>query len=125
MNKVVHFEIPADDPERAKKFYADVFGWQVSDFGGTYMVTATPMDLQTQQPLEPGSINGDIFKRDEEVKHPTIVINVPSIEEHYTMIEANGGKPGKPKVEIPDMGYYGYFTDSEGNTIGLWEDLKK
>ena len=125
MNSVVHFEIPADDLERAKKFYADVFGWQVSDFGGTYMVTTTQIDPQTQIPLNPGAINGDIFKREENVKHPTVVIKVPSIEEHMKMIEASGGKPGEGKVEIPDVGYYAYFTDPEGNRIGLWEDMPK
>jgi predicted enzyme related to lactoylglutathione lyase len=57
--------------------------------------------------------------------NPIIVISVPSIDEHIPKIEAAGGKLVVPKGEVPEMGYYAYFKDSEGNLMGLWEDIKK
>lgn len=128
MNKVVHFEIPADDKERMKKFYSGVFEWQVRDDempGGVIYTSAvtTPTDETTFTPKEPGSINGALIDRDEKLKSPIITIDVDSIDEYLKKIEAAGGKKVSEKGEVPGMGFYAYFQDTEGNVMGLWENI--
>lgn len=127
MNSVVHFEVPADDLERAKKFYGDVFGWQLmqmgDDMGKYVMVTTTESDQEG--PKTPGAINGGIMQRDEKKKAPIIVIDVPNIDEHLVKLEAAGGKIIDPKMDVGGMGLLAYVTDTEGNLIGVWQDLPK
>ncbi len=122
--KVVHFEIPFDDGERARKFYSDTFGWQVvpmPDMDYT-MVTTGPSDPQ-EGPTEPGFINGGMFERTEQFpgKGPNIVIDVASIDEALRKVEAAGGKIAAEKMAVGEMGFAGYFIDTEGNLLGLWE----
>jgi uncharacterized protein len=128
MKPVVHFEIPMDDSERAKKFYASVFDWRLEDMPFqddvyTFAIT-TPID-ENNMNTETGAINGGMIKRDRDLKNPVITIGVPSIDEYVKKIEAEGGKVIVPKGEVPDMGYYAYFKDTEGNVMGLWESMKK
>ncbi len=125
MRKVVHFEIPADDVERAKSFYGSVFGWQLqtmsmgdSDYT---IVTTIPVDEKTQLPPEPGAINGGMFVRSERLPAPVITIDVDSIDQALEQIEAAGGKTVTSRAEIPGMGAFAYFEDPEGNVMGLWE----
>ena len=122
--KVVHFEIPFDDGDRARKFYGETFGWQlmpVPEMSYT-MVTTGPSDPE-QGPTEPGFINGGMFERSGEFagKGPNIVIDVPSIDEALRKVEAAGGKTANERTPVGEMGFAGYFTDTEGNLIGLWE----
>lgn len=129
MKKVVHFEIPADDIERAKKFYS-IFDWQLQDWpmkDGSLYVGARTVEVneQTYVPKEPGAINGGIVKRDEFIRTPQVTVNVPSVDEYLEKVKAAGGKLIKPKQEIEGMGYFAYVADSEGNLLGLWEDIKK
>jgi len=121
VNSIVHFEIPADDVQRAQGFYRAVFGWELMPFDDeTVMVSTTPTD-QDGRPKDPGAINGDIFKRNPQMQHPTVVALVDSIDEKLREIEANGGKAVSERIEIPNMGAYAYFQDPEGNVIGVWE----
>ncbi|MHB8652025.1 MAG: VOC family protein [Minisyncoccota bacterium] len=129
MNKVVHFEIPADDMDRAKKFYGSVFGWGLQDYpmpdGMKYTgITTTPADEKTHLPTEPGAINGGMMERTKDVPAPVIAISVDSVDEYIEKIEAAGCKVVMPKKEIVGMGFYAYVTDTEGNVIGLWQALK-
>lgn len=128
MNSVMHFEIPADDQERAKKFYGDVFGWGKFDMDGPegkYTIVQTgPVDEQ-HMPTKTGFINGGIGPRMGDLMHPSITIIVDSIEEAGKKITAAGGSVLSEKKLVPGMGYYAYFKDSEGNTTGLWESLVK
>jgi predicted enzyme related to lactoylglutathione lyase len=129
MKKVVHFEIPADDIERAKKFYS-IFDWQLQDWpmpdGSVYVGARTvEVDENTYIPKEPGAINGGIIKRDEYIKTPQVTINVPSVDEYIEKVKSAGGSVVKGKQEIGEMGYFAYVTDTEGNLLGLWEDIKK
>jgi uncharacterized protein len=122
--KVVHFEIPFDDGDRARKFYGEMFGWQlvpVPDMSYTMVMTG-PSDPELG-PTEPGFINGGMFERSPEFpgKGPNIVIDVPSVDEALRKVEAAGGKIASEKLPVGDMGFAGYFTDTEGNLIGLWE----
>lgn len=126
MRKVVHFEIPADDVERAKKFYGSSFGWelQTMDMGdGEYTsVKTTAVDEQTQMPTDPGAINGGMFQRDERLTSPVITIDVDGIDDALKQIEDAGGTTVTPRTPIPGMGAFAYFKDSEGNVLGLWEN---
>ena len=122
--KVVHFEIPVDEGDRARKFYGETFGWQLvslPDLGYT-MVTTGPSDPE-QGPSEPGVINGGVFERTADFpgRSPIIVIDVPSVDEALRKVEAAGGKAVVEKMPVGDMGFAGYFSDTEGNLIGLWE----
>jgi predicted enzyme related to lactoylglutathione lyase len=122
--KVVHFEIPFDDGDRARKFYSETFGWQLMpmpEMGYTIVMTG-PSDPQTG-PTESGFINGGMFERSADFpgKSPNIVIDVASVDDALSKVEEAGGKTVTAKMKVGDMGYTGYFTDTEGNLIGLWE----
>jgi predicted enzyme related to lactoylglutathione lyase len=127
MNKVVHFEIPFDNEARAKKFYQDVFGWQIfmapdMDYN---MVTTVETDQQTMTPKTPGAINGGLTRKDPTGTHPVIVIDVPDVDFHLKQIEGAGGKVIMPKIDIGDFGSYARVADTEGNTIGIWQSKSK
>lgn len=123
--KIVHFEIPFDDGERARGFYRDAFGWTVTEMPEmSYTSVATGPTTEQGMPSEPGFINGGMFERAEGApKSPVITIDVASIDATLAKVEQLGGAKLVGRTEIPGMGYYAYFTDTEGNTIGLWENL--
>lgn len=123
MDKVIHFELPADDVSRARKFYGDVFGWNANEVPQMQytLVQTAPSDEQGQ-PKELGSINGGMMKRTEPFGGPIITVGVDDIDEAARRIEANGGKVVLSKQQVGDMGFSAYFKDTEGNTIGLWQD---
>jgi hypothetical protein len=126
MAKVVHFEIPADDLDRARSFYGKVFGWRIDTMpmagGGEYTgLTTTAVDQKTMTPTEPGAINGGMTQRSESTPAPVITIDVEDIDAALAQIEGAGGKTVTSRTAIPGMGAYGYFKDSEGNVMGLWE----
>jgi predicted enzyme related to lactoylglutathione lyase len=123
MDKVVHFEIPADDTARAKEFYGSIFEWEIQDVPEVqYTVAMTvPVD-EKQLPTQPGAINGGMYKRSpQNPSTPIITIEVHSIDEALKKIEAGGGETLTPRTEIPGMGAFAYFKDTEGNALGLWE----
>ncbi len=127
MKPVVHFEIPVDEHGRAKSFYTSVFDWQLHDMPVeddvyTFAIT-TPVDEDFQH-TETGAINGGFIRRSPDLKSPVITIGVSSIDDIAEKIEAAGGLMVVPKGEVPDMGYYAYFQDTEGNIMGLWEEMK-
>ena len=125
MDKVVHFEIPADDIDRAKDFYGSVFGWQLQTMqmdGGEYTIAmTTPIDEQSQVPTEPGAINGGMMRREEHTPSPVITIGVDAIDDALQKIASQGGTTVTPRTPIPGMGAFAYFKDPEGNVMGLWE----
>jgi predicted enzyme related to lactoylglutathione lyase len=128
VSKVVHFEIPAEDLDRAKKFYGAVFGWTLQTTpmpgGGEYTsVVTTPVNEQTQIPAEPGAINGGMMERSATTPAPVITIDVDAIDVALKHVEAEGGTTVQPRTEIPGMGAFAYFKDSEGNVMGLWETI--
>lgn len=126
MDKVVHFEITADDLGRAKEFYGSIFGWDLRDVDmgpGTYTTVTTVAVDEKMMPTEPGAINGGMMKRSAEISSPVITISVDSIDDTLKRVESAGGSVVQPRQEIPGMGAFAYFKDSEGNTLGLWENL--
>lgn len=122
MPRVVHFEICADNLERAKKFYEDVFGWKIEKWEGPfeyYMV-------YTENKDEPG-INGGLKKRDKPIDNSGVTafvctVNVSSVDEYLEKILAKGGKVTSPKSSVPGVGFMAECLDTEGNLFGLMED---
>jgi predicted enzyme related to lactoylglutathione lyase len=117
MSKIMHFEIGADDPKRAIKFYEKVFGWKSQKYEGGNMDYWLVM---AGEKAEPG-INGAIQPR---TGLPQSVINtimVESIDETINKITENGGKIVVPKMEIPKVGVMVYFQDTEGNIFGAMQ----
>jgi uncharacterized protein len=115
MSKVIHFEIPAEDPERAIKFYKDVFGWKIEKWEGPFdywLVTTGEED-------EPG-INGAIMTKDmgNMVRN---TIGVESFDEFAKKIEQEGGKMLTEKMNIPNIGDMAAFQDTEGNISAILE----
>jgi uncharacterized protein len=125
MDKVVHFEVPFDDLDRAKAFYASSFEWDLRTSSMGEMeytsVITTPSDDRTGMPKEPGAINGGMTQRGTETPAPVITVGVDSIDDALKRIEASGGSTVAPRTPIPGMGAFAYFKDSEGNILGLWE----
>jgi len=116
MPRVVHFELAADDPERAVKFYQDVFGWQVNKWDGTedyWLVT-------TGEAGTPG-IDGGIMRRREGASVINTV-DVDSVDAAVAKITASGGTVVAPKMAVPGVGYMAYCLDTEGNTFGIMQD---
>jgi predicted enzyme related to lactoylglutathione lyase len=122
MDKVVHFEIPFDNKQRAMKFYADSFGWQLVDVPEMKYVMAHTVAVDEQQmPTEIGAINGGLFERPREAPHPTIYIGVRSVDATIKKVEAAGGKVVTLRTPIPGMGAFARVADTEGNVVGLFE----
>ena len=123
--KVVHFEIPFDDGDRARSFYKDVFDWQVTqmpEMGGYTLVMTGPSG--DAGPTESGFINGGMLSREQgATSGPVIVIDVSSIDESLAKIGTLGGSTVVGKTPVGDMGFAAYFTDPEGNVVGLWETV--
>jgi uncharacterized protein len=115
MSRVVHFEIVADQPERAIGFYKNVFGWQFAKWDGPmpYWMITTGAEGQ------PG-INGGLMPRSPEAACSN-TIGVQSLDQSIAAVEKNGGKIVVPKMAIPRVGWLAYFNDTEGNLFGLMQ----
>ncbi len=120
MPRITHFEVPADDPARAQKFYSQVFGWKFDKWDGPmeYWMTITGDNK------EPG-INGGLMKRVPGQFGITNYIEVSSIDEFLNKIRSNGGNVIVPKTSISEVGYFAQCTDTEGNIFGIIQLDKK
>ena|SRR5258708_7534308 len=122
MNPVVHFEMPAKDTKRVAAFYTTVFGWDNKVMGpemNNYVVVTTT-ESNEKGPLEPGAINGGFFPQSQsDLKYPSVVIKVDDIKEHVEKVKNAGGKVLGEPVEIPGVGWYVSFIDSEGNQVSM------
>jgi uncharacterized protein len=122
--RVVHFEVPYDDADRARAFYSDVFGWEIEPMPELeYNFVQTGPTEDTGMPTEPGYIGGGMFQRLEEVGRPVITIDVDDLTKALATIAEHGGAAVGEPQEVGDMGLAAYFTDSEGNLMGLWQSL--
>jgi len=117
---VIHFEIPAENPDRAVAFYKKVFGWKIENWGGP----ANYWLITTGEDKEPG-INGAITEKSEMVSATTNTISVQSIDDAVKEISQAGGKILMPKTAVPGVGYMTYCRDTEGNTFGIMEMNQK
>ena len=116
MSRVVHFEITADDPERAVQFYTEVFGWQLHKWDG-------PQDywLATTGAKDAPGIDGAIMRRDPSMPEVVNTLDVSSVDDAVAKISAHGGSVVAPKMAIPGIGYFAYCKDTEGNTFGVMQ----
>ena len=132
MNSVVHFEMPAEDKGRMRKFYESVFGWQTKQLGkdmGEYVLATTTETDENRMVRAPGTINGGFFQKAGPGQQARITIAVDDIRQAMKDVEAAGGKvlggmqkPGEPD-EIPGVGLYATFIDSEGNHLSMLQPL--
>jgi uncharacterized protein len=119
--EVVHFELPVDDPARAKSFYAGAFGWMVSDVPGMdYTIVSTVASDEAGRPAEPGAINGGLTRRQGAIMTPVVTIQVDDVDRTLQQVEQHGGQVIQGSRAVGDMGVSGYFADTEGNVVGLW-----
>lgn len=129
MDKVVHFELPADNIDRAKKFYKETFGWQMQDMPEMNYITIKTREVdEKMMPKEIGAINGGMFKRgdmDNMINGATFSINVEDIDTAVKKIKNAGGLILKEKMPVSDMGFVAYFKDTEGNILSVWQTAKE
>ena len=122
MDKVEHFEIPADDVERATSFYMKVFGWEMNPVPGVKYTRLLTISVDDKIKLPRAfEVNGAIIKRTKEIATPVVTITVNNMEDTLKRIEQEGGKIIVGKKEFGDRGYTAYFKDTEGNVMGLWQ----
>ena len=123
MDPVVHFEMPYDNRERMAKFYGTAFGWQTQMLGEemSNYVIATTTESGESGPKTPGAINGGFFpkKPDWPAQYPSVVIAVDNIGASIKKVAAAGGTVHGEPMEIPGIGQYVSFTDTEGNRISM------
>ena len=120
--RVVHFEIPFDDGDRARGFYKEAFGWQIQEMpemGYTLVMTGPSGE---QGPTEPGFVNGGMLSREmSATPRPVVVVDVESIDVALERIGELGGSTVAGKTAVGEMGFAAYVEDTEGNVVGLWE----
>jgi hypothetical protein len=123
MGRVVHFEIPFDDADRARNFYRDVFDWQIQPMPEmNYTMVSTGPTSDEGMPSEPGYIGGGMMQREAPVNSPVLTLGVDDIDSAIIAIEKNGGTAVGEKLAVGEMGFAAYFKDSEGNLMGLWQN---
>ena len=122
MDKVVHFEVPFDDGERAAAFYREAFGWGLNSMPQMQytLVTTTPTD-DAGNVTEAGGINGGMLARQGPITSPVITIGVADLDESLAKIEKLGGTVAIGRQTVGDNGFSAYVHDTEGNLIGLWQ----
>lgn len=123
MDSVVHFEMPYGDRDRMAKFYESAFGWQTEKLGeemNNYVV-ATTAESDAKGPKEPGKINGGFFpkKSDYPAQVPSVVIAVDDLDKSMKKVARAGGKVLGEPMDIPGIGKYVSFTDTEGNRVAI------
>lgn len=122
MDKVVHFEIPVDNLERAEKFYQDTFGWKMNPVPEmSYVILQTVEVDENRMPKEAGAINGGMMKRSSDISCPVITIQVSNLDDAVKKVQDSGGTLVREKVPVGKMGFAAYIKDTEGNIVGLWE----
>jgi hypothetical protein len=121
--RVVHFEVPFDDADRARGFYRDVFDWQIQPMPEMdYNIVSTGPVSDEGMPSEPGYIGGGMMQRQAPANTPVITLQVNDIDATLVAIEKHGGSALSEKLQVGDMGFAAYFNDSEGNLMGLWQN---
>ena len=111
---IVHFEIPADDVERAKSFYTELFDWEISSAPGME-------EYWFIQIGEEDDLGGGLMERETPGQGIVHYVQVESVADHAARAQALGGQVIVPKSPVPGMGWFALLLDPEGNTIGIWE----
>jgi predicted enzyme related to lactoylglutathione lyase len=121
---IQHFEMPADDVDRAQRFYKDVFGWEMHKWSNPENPEKDYWYFETKDDKGNKGIGGGMMKRQSPEHTVTNYITVPAIDEYTSKLEQAGGRVIIPKTKIPDRGFYAVFLDSENNMFGLYEPNK-
>jgi uncharacterized protein len=120
MPTIVHFEVPADDVERSRKFYSDLFGWKFEKWPG--MESGMEYWIINTTDNEGGkAVGGGMMKRQNPQQGITNFIDVTSVDEYSAKVQSLGGKIVAPKQAVPTMGFLAVCLDTENNTFGIWE----
>ncbi len=129
LNPVVHFEMPYENSERLVKFYESAFGWKMKKFGeemGNYVTAATAETDENRMVKTPGAINGGFYPKSSGAPtEPSVVISVEDIKKAMKDVADAGGKVLGEPMEIPGVGQYVSFKDTEGNRASLLQPVKK
>ena len=129
MNPVVHFEMPATDRKRISNFYSSAFGWQTQQLGSDMSdyVVVTTTESDENGPRKPGAINGGFFKKNDDrpAQFPSVVIAVDDIQASMKKVADAGGKPLGQPDDIPGIGKYVSFLDTEGNRVAMLQPLPR
>jgi uncharacterized protein len=123
---IIHFEIPANDVEKLKRFYESVFGWKILFLGGPieyWAIQTVPMDKEGKS-LRPG-VNGGMYEKVSDENKPINYYSVESITEFLQKIVELGGKVVQAKQEVPEVGWIATAQDPEGNTFALLEPMRR
>jgi predicted enzyme related to lactoylglutathione lyase len=122
---IVHFEIPADNVEKLKRFYEEVFGWKITQASGPieYWVIQTVPTDPNGMPVRSG-VNGGMYKKQVPESKPVNYITVESITDFLAKIEKLGGKVTQPKQAVPEIGWIAAAEDPEGNSFALIESIR-
>jgi len=129
MNPVVHFEMPYDDRARMARFYESAFGWKTQMLGeemGNY-VTAATAETGPGGSTQPGTINGGFYARNPEwpAQHPSVVIAVDDIHAATQQVAKAGGVVLGEPMEIPGIGHYVSFMDTENNRVSMLQPFPR
>ena len=119
-NTIIHFEIPATDVEKLKRFYAGLFGWKIAKYPGPmeyWMIQTVPVDEKGM--LLRSGVNGGMYKKQQAEQKPVNYISVDLIDESIEKVTKLGGKIISPKQEVPNVGWIATAVDPEGNQIAL------
>ena len=120
--RVVHFEVPFDDADRARSFYQDAFGWNMMPMPEMSYTMVSTGPSGEAGPSEPGYIGGGLTERSEFLQGPVVTVDVDDIDAALAKVEQLGGKTARPRQDLGGgMGYTAYFTDPEGNLMGLYQ----
>ncbi len=130
MNPVVHFEMSYDDAQRMTRFYEKVFGWNTQQLGddmGRYVLATTSETDDNGLPKNRGMINGGFYARGDAGvgPEPSVVISVADIHESLRKLHEAGGKALSDVMEIPGIGLYVAFNDTEGNRVGMLQPTQQ
>ena len=130
MDPVVHFEMTYENSERLVRFYTQAFGWQMQKLGqemGDYVTATTTETDDNRMIKKPGAINGGFFPRkpDWPAQYPSVVIAVDDIKEAIKQVGVAGGKVLGDPMEIPGIGQYVSFSDTEGNRVSMLQPLMR
>ncbi|MDP3953881.1 MAG: VOC family protein [bacterium] len=122
MNPVVHFEMPAEDKSRVKEFYEKVFGWQMTQLGPEmrdYLLANTSPVDENNMHINKGAINGGFYKKGKDGTIPHIVISVDDIKASMETVKSSGGEILGEPMNIPGIGDFVMFKDTEDNKVGM------
>ena len=122
---VVHFEIPASDPDKLSEFYTELFGWKIEkmEMGDTtyYSTSSVPVG-EDYMPTVRGAINGGIYKRQNSEQAPVNYVQVESVDDYVEKAKGLGANLVMGKMPVPGMGYFALLKDPDNNQFGVWQN---